>query len=136
MYGFYSDKHNKIYDLIKAARLQVKCKTLQPVAEYNKGRLKWLELVELFRKATHYVLTQPDYWGWTNIEAATCGALLVVHKTIDKPSSWPSKLAHVTYETQEDLQLILESEVDVKKNRAVALKNTWRDVVLRVLENI
>lgn len=135
MYGYYNGKFDKLYEMLERVKAKID-NSLQPLKRYNQGRIKWLELAALFRKASHYVLTQPNFWGWTNIEAATCGALLVVHKSLDKPKTWPTRLCHVIYETEEELLNVLESAVDYQKNRSVALKNKWSNIILRILENL
>lgn len=137
MYGFYGNAFNDIYDQIKQVLKQLEnCSYVQPVPQYNRGRVSWIQVTAEFCRCTHYLITQPDYWGWTNIEAATAGAQLVVHKRLDRPATWPTRLSHVLWETPEDVKRILETPVDAQANRDVALRNTWPDVVKRVLEAV
>lgn len=133
MRGFYEGKFDALYDLIESAVQESGLPMLQPVSQYNAGRVKWTQLAETYRRSTHYILTQPAFWGWTNIEAATCGALLLVHRDLDKPKTWPSQLNHRVYSSREELLALLHEPVDVAANRAVALENTWAAVADRVL---
>jgi hypothetical protein len=134
MTGFYGGKYDDVYTAIKKTLISTKdLKINQPVAEYNHGRVSWLENASVFRRTTHYILTQPCYWGWTNIEAATCGAILLVHKSLDLPRTWPSPLNIKTYSNSEELQALLEEPVDVESNRRVALRNSLSDVADRVV---
>ncbi len=136
MWGCYSGNHDHVYITIRRVLKDLKIKTIQLVPEYNKGRASWLEMIEAFKQCSFNILTQREYWGLTNIESATCGALLVAHKDLDLPITWPSKLNHVLWETPEDLKAILSSSVDVEANRRLALKNSWKKIVNRIMENL
>jgi len=134
MHNFYNGRYSHVYDVIKEALASTQSTIIQPVTEYNHGRITWLSNAEYFRKTSFYVLTQPGYWGWTNIEAASCGALLVVHESLDKPDTWPSKLNNKVYSSKEELLTFLKEPVNIQANREVALQNSWSKVTDKVLE--
>lgn len=134
MYGWYNGQFDKIYDLMKEALQESGIKTLQPTAQYNQGRIHWVDLQEIFRKSTYHIGTQLCHWGWTEIEAATCGSLLVFNRAIHRPDTWPSVLNHELWDTKEELIEILSRPVDVAANRARARENTWQKIVTRIEE--
>lgn len=136
MRGFYDGKYDAVYDLIAEAVQESSLRVLQPIKQYNTGRVKWREMAAGFRKSSYYVVTQPGYWGLTNVEAATCGAVLLVHRDFDKPRTWPSRLNHEVYNSKDELLELLKAPVDVEANRAVALQNSWEKVAERVLEAV
>lgn len=136
MTGWYNGQHDHVYTKIENALKTLNIKVFQPVKQYNKGRVTWTELINIFKRCSFYVLTQKAYWGITNLEAASCGCLLVVHKSLDCPNTWPSELNHVFWETENDLKQILSSTVEVFRNREIATKNSWETVVNKILETL
>ena len=132
-YGWYESQYDYSYDILKAVLAVSGLQILQPVEQYNTGRrIPWAQLAALFRRCHFSIVTQLGHWGLTNIETATCGSLLVMHKPMDRPHSWPCEMNHAFWETQSDLEQILSRPVDVEANRAVALKQTWAKVVTRI----
>jgi len=134
-FGWYNAEYDYVYDIIKEVLEDIELKIIQPVTQYNTGkRVPWTQYAALFRQCQFSVVTQLGGWGLTNIETATCGALLVMNKAMDRPLSWPCKMNHAFWETKEELKDILGRDVDLKANRAVALESSWGDVVNRVEE--
>lgn len=136
MRGFYGCRFDSVYDEIQRVVESSGIEFFQPVFQYNAGRVPWVTVAGLLRKSSFFVVTQLGKWDLMNIEAATCGALLVVHKRLDRPDTYPSPLNHRVYSSPEELLEILREPVDVAANRAVALENTWAKVVDRVLEAV
>jgi len=135
MYGWYGGEYDYSYDILRAVLDGSKIQVLQPIEQYNKGkRIPWAQLASLFRRCHFSIVTQLGNWGLTNIETATCGALLVLHKPMERAYSWPCDLNHVFWENQADLSEILSRPVDIEANRAKALENTWTKVVDRLME--
>lgn len=134
-YGWHNGSFNHIFDTLQAVLKTSEVDVIQPILQYNTGkRIPWDQLAGLFRRCHFSIVTQLGHWGLTNIETATCGALLVIHKSMDRPNTWPCKLNHVIWETSTDLEEILKGPVDVETNRAQALENSWAKVVARIEE--
>lgn len=137
MWGWYGGAHDWVYRIIQEALEESGLRILQPVPIYNKSRrATWPEMIEAFRASHFHVTTQIGNFGLTNIEATNCGALLVLHETINEPRSWPFPMPHVIWETKEDLLEILARETDVEAVRSLVLEQTWNKVARRVLENL
>ncbi len=134
-YGWYGGEYDYVYDILKAVLDVSQIQVLQPIEQYNTGkRIPWPQLAALFRRCHFSIVTQLGHWGLTNIETATCGALLIMPKPMDRPHSWPCDLNHVFWENQADLEEILSRPVDIEANRAKALESTWEKVVDRLTE--
>lgn len=137
MWGWYGGIHDWIYRIIQEVLEDSGLRILQPVPIYNKGRrATWPEMIEAFRASHFHVTTQVGNFGLTNIEATTCGALLVIHENLNEPRSWPFPMPHVTWKTREDLEEILTKMPDIRENRIMALEHSWRRVALRLLEGL
>jgi len=135
MWGWYQGRYDHIYETLREVTESLDISTIQLVIEYNKiRRATWNEMTEAFTKSHYYICTQIGNWGLTNIEAATCGALLVIHRDLDRPKTWPSPLNHKLWSTAEELREILTEPVDVQANRSKAMKNSWQKVVNRIME--
>lgn len=138
MTGFYNGCLDHVYTLIdstlKHPSLKGKVEVFQPITHYNNGRVKWPAIAEYFCLSSFHIVTQPAFWGLTNIEAATAGALLLVHKDLVAPKTWPSPLRHCIYSSADELTQLLQQPVDVEANRRLAAENTWQKVAERCLE--
>lgn len=133
MYGYYNEKFNKIYDVYKETLSTCNVKIYNPVPKYREGkRIEWPEMQKIIRKCHFYCLTQPGEGGLTRIEAATCGALLVVPEAFSKLRCI-SSLEHRVWKTREDLVKILNTKTNIKAIRKKALEHSWDKVVKRML---
>jgi hypothetical protein len=109
-------------------------KIYNPVHTYNNGeRVPWPEYQAILRKCHYFLCTQWGDGGLNRLEAAACGALLVVPKKLRRKRTFGS-LAHSMWRTGEYLVKILSEEVDVEANRELALRHRWGDVVRRMIE--
>lgn len=98
--------------------------------------MKWFEIQsQFFRKAHYYCCTQLGESGLTRIEAATCGALLVVPKLLYRPRTMGS-LEHIIWETKEDLIAALKLETNPKEISEKAKKHSWNLVAQRIINRI
>lgn len=106
-----------------------------PVPRYNKRfkTIYWPEIQEILRKCHYYCCTQLGEGGLTRIEAATCGALLVVPKALYRPKTMET-LEHKIWETKDELLDILSTKTDVNAIRKKALEHSWDKVVDRMLK--
>jgi len=136
MRGFYKGSLDHVYDIIEDVVKDTDMQVFQPVIQYNAGRIKWPVIASGLRMSTHYIVTQPAAWGLTNIEAATCGAQLLIHKDLMAPKTWPSPLNYWMYDSAEQLRELLQRPVDVEANRKLALENSWLKVAERVMEAV
>ena len=133
MYEFYGGKFNKIYDIYKETLPKLRLKTYNPWPTYHGSkRLRWTQVQELLRKTHYYCCTQPGESGLTRIEAATCGALLVVPRPLYKPRTMAS-LEHRIWDTKADLVKILKTETDPETIRKKALEHSWDKVASRII---
>ena len=134
MYGYYDGKFNKIYDIYKKTLPTSGLKVYNPIPKYRGSkRLKWTEMQKIFRKCHFYCLTQPGEGGLTRIEAATCGALLVVPRAFSKLRS-VSSLEHRVWDTKADLVRILRTKTNPKTIRRKALAHSWDKTASRILK--
>lgn len=135
MYRYYDGKFNKIYDIYKKTLPASGLKIYNPSPKYHTRRIKWTDFQEILRKCHFYCLTQPGEGGLTRIEAATCGALLVVPKAFSNLRSI-SSLEHRVWDTQADLVKILKTKTNPKTIRKKALAHSWDKVASRILETL
>lgn len=136
MWGWYGGEYDGIYENYRAILEALGYKVHQPVKTYNKGRITWLELQAIFRRAQFSLVTQVGMWGLTNIEAAMAGCLLVIPQAINRPNTWPSQLQHVTWRNKQQLIYILQGPTNVEAICAAAAPNTWDKAAARVLEGL
>lgn len=135
MYGKYEDKFNHIYDIYSEMMAETDLTIYFPIPVYNKryNLIYWPELQKIIRKCNYYCCTQLGDGGLTRIEAATCGALLVVPKEFYRPKTMAT-LEHKIWETKEELMDILSTETNVQSIRKKALEHTWGKVAGRMLD--
>lgn len=130
-YGWHDGKYDYVFDIIKAVTKDMAVS--QPVEQYNEGRrIPRARLAEIMSYCHFSVVTQVGNWGLTNIETATCGALLVIHKDMNAEHTWPCELNHALWKSKYELEEILSRPVDVEANRAKALEQNWAQVVARI----
>lgn len=118
------------YDLV-LPKLDIKIHN--PVTTYSKSRrLPYPEYQAILRKCHYFLCTQFGDGGLNRLEAAACGALLVVPaKTYRKRTM--SLLNHRVWRTEKELINILRENVDIEANRQRALEHTWDKVAKRIL---
>ncbi|MBA7489836.1 hypothetical protein ES702_00370 [subsurface metagenome] len=149
MYGKYGGRFNKIYDVYrKVFSLPKKLvmegnpinkningiKLFMPLPVY-KNRIYWPQMQETLRKCHFYCCTQLGESGLTRIEAATCGALLVVPKPLYRPRTMAS-LDHAIWSTRKELEKILKRKTKPKQIRKKALKHSWNLVAKRIIKRL
>jgi len=134
MWGKYKGKYDKIYKIYTEVLPTLDLKVYSPVPVYNKSpRLPWLEMQAVRRKCHFFCVTQLGGFGLGRMETATCGALVVQPKILNRP--WLNvDLTMEIWDTQEDLIRILEALVDVAAIRKKALEHTWDKAAGRVLK--
>ncbi|MCK5644969.1 MAG: hypothetical protein KAJ19_29485 [Gammaproteobacteria bacterium] len=133
-WGFHHGAHDWIFELIRDVLEDSGLNVIQPIETYNKGRVMWPEMQRALRASHFHLTTQIGHFGLTNIEATTCGAQLVIHKDLDRPTTWPFPMPFTIWETAEELEEILASWPNLHENRQMAMEHTWEKVALRVLE--
>ncbi|MBA7595168.1 hypothetical protein ES703_02127 [subsurface metagenome] len=136
MYKFYKGKFNPIYDIIKRTLLKSKLKVYIPQREYHgHKKISWPILQSIMRKCHFYVCTQLGESGLTRIEAAYCGALLVVHKAFYRPLTMAT-LEHAIWTTEKELRKILKSQTNPMEISKKAHVHTWDKVANRILSKL
>lgn len=137
MYGKYDNKFNHIYDIYTKMMAETDLTILFPIPVYDKryNLIYWPDLQKIIRKSHYYCCTQLGEGGLTRIEAATCGALLVVPKELYRPKTMET-LEHKIWETKDELMDILSTETDVEAIRKTALKHSWDKVAERMLATL
>ncbi len=136
MWGKYKGKYDKIYKLYEEVLADLEIKVYSPVPVYNKSRrVPWLEMQAARRKCHFFLVTQLGGFGLGRMETATCGALVVQPKTLDRP--WLNvDLKMKIWSSPEDLIKILEAPVDVAAIRKKALEHSWDKAAGRVLQTL
>lgn len=127
--------YGKIYNNIWEVTRNMGCRVLryeQLMKRHGRG-YRWSEFVGFFRKTHFFVDTVWGDCGHTRLEAATCGALLVVHKRLFRPRTF-NQFNFKIWGTKSELRSILEGRVDIKSNRSKALRNRWDLVAQRMLD--
>lgn len=136
MYGFYNGRLDHIYkqieDVFTRAPLRIYC----PFPDYhNRKVISWLEMQKILRNCQFYMCTQDGEGGLTRIEAATCGALLVVPKPLYRHLTMGS-LEHAIWTSKEELRQILNSNTEPEKISRKARIHTWDKVASRILAEL
>lgn len=101
-----------------------------------RSRPSWLEMQKrFFRKTWFYLETGLGESGLTRIEAATCGALIVVPKPLYRPLTLAS-LEHAIWTEEWELRKILKSQPDPDAISRKARAHTWDKVASRILARL
>jgi len=152
MYNKYRGVYDNIYDIYKelldipqqnlssgnryvGEAPKVKATIYMPLPTYNKRHflIYWPQMQQIIRKCHYYCCTQLGESGLTRIEAATCGALLVVPEALYRPRTMDSLECRI-WSTRDELLDALSASVDVKANRKKALEHSWDKVAGRMLK--
>ena len=119
----------KVYQVYDNVLPKLDMKIYIPVPVYNKDpRLPYPDYQAILRKCHYFLCTQFGEGGITRLEAAACGALLVVPAKF-RPRKTMKLFNHRIWYTEEDLIEILDEPVDIEANRRRALEHRWKDVV-------
>lgn len=123
-----------VYQVYDNVLPKLNMKIYAPVPVYNEDpRLPYPDYQAILRKCHYFLCTQFGEGGITRLEAAACGALLVVPAKF-RPRKTMRLLNHQLWYTEEDLIEALNEEVDIEANRRRALEHRWDDVVKRMLK--
>jgi len=124
----------KVYQAYDNVLPKLDMKIYAPVPVYNKDpRLPYPDYQSILRKCHYFLCTQFGEGGITRLEAAACGALLVVPAKF-RPRKTMKLFNHRLWYTEEDLIEALDEPVDIEANRRRALEHRWEDVTKRMLE--
>jgi len=127
-------KVKKSYSIYDIALPKLDIKIHNPVATYNKSkRLPYPNYQAILRKCHYFLCTHFGDGGLNRLEAAACGALLVVPTKLYRKRTM-SLLNHRVWHTEEELINILHEDVDIEANRRRALEHRWEDVAKRMIE--
>jgi len=152
MYNKYRGIYDNVYDIYKelldipqqvlssgdrytGTAPKVNATIHMPLPTYNKRHflIYWPQMQRMIRKCHYYCCTQLGESGLTRIEAATCGALLVVPEALYRPRTMDSLECRI-WSTRDELLDVLLTDVDVKANRKKALEHSWDRVAGRMLK--
>lgn len=126
-------KVRKAYQIYDSVLSKLNIKTYNPVIAYGKSRrLSYPDYQAILRKCHYFLCTHYGEGGLNRLEAAACGALLVVPRVIFRKRTM-SLLNHQVWRTEEELTNILHEDVDIEANRQRALEHRWEDVVKRIM---
>ena len=130
----YEGRFTHVFDAYNSVLEKTDLTIYNPVPKYR-GRkgVNWVGIQEIMRKCHFYCCTQWGESGLTRIEAATCGALLVVPFDMLRSRTMCS-LEYRLWSTEEELIDILASETDIESIRKKALEHSWDKVVGRMLK--
>ena len=123
----------KVYQGYDNVLSKLDLKIYNPVPVYNKGiRVPYPDYQAILRKCHYFLCTQFGEGGLNRLEAAACGALLVVPAKFYRKKTM-SLLNHVVWYSEEDLVKALDEPVDIEANTKRALEHRWEYVVERML---
>jgi len=130
---YHMKKGEKTYSTYDNVLSTLNMKVYNPVAIYSESkRLPYSDYQAILRKCHYFLCTQFGDGGLNRLEAAACGALLVVPAKLYRKRTM-SLLNHRVWNTEEELISILQEDVDIEANRQRALEHTWDKVAKRIL---
>lgn len=97
------------------------------------GRVAWLRIQEMLRACHFFCDTKYGNSGLIRLEAATCGALLVVNEKTYMPRTMNSLECRI-WTTESELREILAMETNPAEIRKRALEHSWDKAVRRILD--
>lgn len=137
----FLDRECEVGDLSQQRQLyQVYSRVLpttgKKILHYNdlfSPKIPWMEVQKVFRKCHYYCCTQYGECDISRLEAATCGALLVIPTYLSRlmPRTM-GPLTHAIWETDADLRRIIATETDPQAISKQAGKQTWDLVAERI----
>ena len=130
-------KIRKAYQTYDRVLSEHDIKIHNPVIAYNESRrrLPYPDYQAILRKCHYFLCTHIEEGGLNNLEAAACGALLVVPRALYRKRTM-SLLNHRVWSTEKELRNILHEDVDIEANRRRALEHTWDHVAQRILSTL
>lgn len=122
-----------IYEKYDAVLSTLDMKIYNPVPlYYGSKRIPYQDYQATLRKCHYYLCTQFGEGGISRLEAAACGALIVVPSKLYRKKTM-NLLNHQIWRTEEDLRDILDEDVDIEANRQRTLEHTWSNVAKKIL---
>jgi len=126
-------KARKVYQIYDSVLPKLDMKVYNPVPIYNESeRLPYLDYQAILRKCHYFLCTQFGEGGLNRLEAAACGALLVVPAKLYRKRTM-QLLNHRLWHTKEELIEVLNEDVNIEANRQRALEHRWEDVVKNIV---
>lgn len=154
---FYPDQQEKtlFFDRLRLVHLKKLYKTnkqlLQTIERVlarthakiyvNNHARSWMEMQQILRRCHYHVDCVCECniceCGLTRIEAATCGALLVVPKFLYlKGQKTLNPLEYALWETEEELENILDRKTNPHAISMKARKQTWKKAATRIMNTL
>lgn len=134
LYRSMVQKTKKAYQTYDNVLPKLDIKVYNPVPVYNKSkRLPYLDYQTILRKCHYFLCTHFGEGGLNRLEAAACGALLVVPTKLYRKRTM-QLLNHRIWHTEEELIEVLSEHVNIEANRQRALEHTWDKVAKRILD--
>lgn len=125
---------DKVFDEYTRILPTTGIKIYNPHPHYDgEGRVAWPRIQEMLRECHFFCDTKYGNSGLIRLEAATCGALLVVNKKTYMPRTMNS-LEYRIWETERELREILAMETNPEKIRKRALEHSWDKTARRILD--
>jgi len=127
-------KVRKTYQIYDSVLSKLNIKIYNLVITYGKSkRLPYPDYQVILRKCHYFLCTHYGEGGLDRLEAAACGALLVIPAKLYRKRTM-NLLNHRVWNTEEELISILQEDVDIEANRQRALEHTWDKVAKRILD--
>jgi len=124
----------RAYQIYDSVLPNLDIKVYNPVPIYNESeRFPYPDYQAILRKCHYFLCTQFGEGDLTHLEAAACGALLVVPAKLYRRRTM-QLLNHRLWYTEEELIKILSEDVNIEANRQRALEHTWDKVAKRILD--
>lgn len=116
------------------------------IEKYNRKGLSYKNACEEYSKADIFIVTHQECMGWSIIESAMAGALIVSSEGINKVNGnrynqinkiLLKKLHHIKYFNEKDIpwNKIINS-INSKKSREMAMNFTWEKTVNRIYDTL
>ena len=129
-----AQKTKKAYQIYDSVLPKLDMKIYNPVPVHGSSRrLPYPDYQAILRKCHYFLCTQFGEGGLNRLEAAACGALLIVPAKLYRRRTM-QLLNHRLWYTEEELIEALNEDVDVEANRQRALEHTWDKVARRILD--
>lgn len=132
-YGLYKGKFDYLYHILEKVTASCDLKVHNPLPRYhNYMRLPWLQIQAILRKCHFFCCTALGESGLLRIEAATCGALLVVPTPLYRYRTMGS-LSHKLWNSEAELRKILLTETNPQAISMKARAHSWDATASRII---
>ena len=103
---------------------------------YNRVGLPYEEACKIYNKTHVFVVTHKESLGYSIIESAMAGSLIVSFKNFIKPE-YLNNFHHIRFDSIDDLDWDkIIRKIDINKSRQMALKFTWDTMFDKIINRL